>query len=299
MRYARGTQIREVSLVTCSDRPVGTAPQPTRGPVSSHNGRFTATVVSSGNGRTAKETIVVADHRTHARRAVYTESEYYKEVTGLESAGPIVLLRMSDDGRWVFFSIDPDASESIAADGLILRVVSSHGGDAKELGIALPYPDYLTWCTNRLVWIGGSDRVAIHKKQLLVASPPTWQPRPLSNDGSRSFASPTSAPNGRSVAVLSQRSGVDANFFHTRWRLWRVGLDGSHRLLDVPPRTAADEEPVWSRDGQSILFVRERYGHGSVMIWNAGHTTGSFASLGYSLGYYGHHAWSLAWSAAA
>jgi hypothetical protein len=295
LHYARGTQFREISLATCADHAIGKAPEVRRGPVSSRDGRYTATVVSSK----ARETIVVVDHRAHTRRPVFTENERYKEVSSLESPGPIVLLRMSDDGRWVFFQIDPDGSGSIAADGLILRVVSSRGGGARELGVALPYPDYLTWCPGGLVWIGGGDRVAMHAKQLLVASPPDWRPKPLWDDTSRSFASPACAPDGRSLAVLSQRSSDDANFFHTRWRLWQVGLDGAHHVLDVPPRAAADEQPIWSRDGRSILFVRERYGHGAVMLWHAGRISGPLASLGYGLGYYGHHAWQLDWSAAA
>jgi hypothetical protein len=254
-----------------------------------------ATVRSTGSGRTAKETIWVIDRRAHARRAVFVEREYYKQVTGLESPGPIELLRMSDDGRWLFFAIDPDSSSSIAADGLILRVVSTAGGAARELGVMLAYPDYLTWCGGRLVWVAGNDRVAIHGKRLLQAAPPDWQPRLLWADPARSVASPACAPDGRSVAVLAQRSSNDANFFHTRWRLWRVGLDGSRRLLDVPPRASADEQPVWSPDGRSIAFVRERYGHGSLWVWQAGRARGPYVQLGYALGYYGHHDWGLTW----
>ncbi|HEV8460596.1 MAG TPA: hypothetical protein VGQ38_07785 [Gaiellaceae bacterium] len=284
LRYARGTQFRELSLATCADRTIGKAPEVRRGPVSSRDGRYTATIVSSK----AKETIVVVDHRLHTRHSVFAHF-----------TDPVVLLSVSGDGRWVFFSIDPDGSGSIAADGLTLRAVSTRDGTVASLGVALPYPDYLTWCGGRLVWIGGADRVAIHAKQLLVSSPPDWRPKPLWADRSRSFASPACAPDGGSVAVLSQRSSDDANFFHTRWRLWRVGLDGAHHVLDVPPSAAADEQPIWSGDGRSILFVRERHGHGAVMLWHAGRISGPLASLGYGLGYYGHHAWQLDWSAAA
>jgi hypothetical protein len=269
-----------VSLSTCADRAIGRAPTVRRGPVSSRDGNYTASV--------ANETIVVTDHRSRTHRSVFTHFH-----------DPIVLLGISDDGLWVFFSIDPDGSGSVAADGLTLLVVSARGGAARELGVVLPYPDYLTWCGGRLVWVDGVDRVATHRKQLLVASPPEWRPNQLWDDASRSFASPACAPDGRSVAVLSQRSSDDANFFHTRWRLWQVRLGGSHHLLDAPPRASADEQPIWSRDGRSILFVRERYGHGSVMLWHAGRISGPLASLGYSLGYYGHHAWQLDWSAAA
>ena len=95
--------------------------------------------------------------------------------------------------------------------------------------------------------------------------------------------------------MLRQRSSIDANFFATRWQLWRVGLNGSHALLDAPTPGFADEQPTWSPDGRSLLFVRERKGYGQLMLLRAHTLYGPFANLGYSLGYYGHHDWGLAW----
>jgi hypothetical protein len=134
---------------------------------------------------------------------------------------------------------------------------------------------------------------------LLGASPPSWRPHPLWDDRSRSFASPACAPAGGAVAVLSQRSSMDANFFATRWQLWRVGFDGSRRELDAPPSGWADEAPQWSRDRRSLLFVRERKGYGQLMLLRDGRLYGPIANLGYALGYYGHHEWGLKWSAGA
>jgi Tol biopolymer transport system component len=102
-------------------------------------------------------------------------------------------------------------------------------------------------------------------------------------------------PGGKAVAVLTQRSGTNAYFFATRWQLWRVGLDGSHTLLDAPPPGYADESPSWSADGSSLLFVRERNGYGRLMLLARKRVYGPLANLGYSLGYYGHHDWSVAW----
>ncbi|MFL5954842.1 MAG: hypothetical protein ACJ76I_12125 [Gaiellaceae bacterium] len=298
VRFTRAGHEHVVTFATCADRIGGPAPRAVaRTTIRSPDGRLTAAIKTSGSGRTAKQTIWITDRRTHRSRPVFSETQYYKQIGPGDTPGPIVLLRLSADDGWLLFTIDPGGSGSIAADGLVLRVVSTSGGRVHKLGVALAYPDYLAWCNGRLVYVGGSDRIAIHAKRLLVASPPSWRPRPLWGDRSRSFASPACAPAGGAVAVLSQRSNIDANFFATRWQLWRVGLDGSLRELDAPPRGWADEAPQWSRDGRSILFVREWKGYGRVMLLRDGRLYGPIANLGYALGYYGHHDWGLRWSA--
>jgi hypothetical protein len=124
---------------------------------------------------------------------------------------------------------------------------------------------------------------------------PDWRPRALLDDRNLSFATPACTPDGRAVAVLAQRSSVVATFFATRWRLWRVGLDGSRRLLDTPPPGWADAAPQWSRDGRSLLFMRERNGYGRIMLLRDGTVYGPIASLGYNLGFYGHHDREIVW----
>lgn len=297
VRFVRAGRTHVVSLATCSDRITGRAAPSRPAPLRSPDGRLAATVRATGSGRNAKQTIWISDPRTHSSHAVASETEYYKQIGPGDTPGPIELLRFSTDDRWIFFTVDPGGSGSIAADGLTLRVVSTRGGTVHKLGIALPYTDYLAWCGGRLVFVGGPDRVAIHAKRLLAAGPPAWHPRPVWDDRSRSFGSLACAPDQRSVAVLSQRSSVNARFFATRWRLWRVGLDGSHTLLDTPPPGSADESPQWSRDGRSLLFVREHNGYGQLMLLHRGRVIGPFANLGYSLGYYGHHLWEVQWSA--
>jgi WD40 repeat protein len=297
--FPRAGAQHTVSLADCRDSVAGRAVAARHGPIETPDGRFVATVRASGSGRSAKETIWITNTRTKHSHAVTSETEYYKQIGPGDTPGPIVLLRLSTDGRWIFFTVDPGGSGSIAADGLTLRVASAAGGPVTKLGTTLPYPGYLSWCGGRLVFIGGGDRIAIHAKELLAAAPPDWLPAPLWADTSRSFGSPACSPDGRSVAVLSQRSSMNANFFATRWRLWRVTLNGKRTLLDAPPPGAADEAPVWSLDGRSVLFVRERNGYGQIMLRRAGNTIGPFANLGYAIGYYGYHDWQLRWSAGA
>ena len=294
--FTRGGLLHRFSFADCSDRTIGRAPTPrAQPPVASPDGRFVATIRVRGHAQTGVQSIWVTDRRTGRSRRIFATRTWAVGAITRESPGPIILLGWSGDDRWIFFAIDPEGSGSIAADGLVLRAVAATGGAVRRVATTLAYPDYLTWCGGRLVFTAGEDRVSTHDKRLAVAAPPHWRPHLLWPDPSRAFGSLACAPDGRSVAVLSQRASNDANFFHTRWQLWRVGLDGSHTLLDRPPPGTADESPRWSRDGRSLLFVRERQGVGRLMLLRDGRVSGPFVSFGYSLGFYGHHDW---WTAA-
>ena len=96
--------------------------------VDTADGRFAASVRATGKGKTAKQTIWVTDRRTGAAHSVFSETQYYSQIGPGDTPGPIILLRWSGDDRWIFFTVDPGGSGSIAADGLILRVVSVDGG---------------------------------------------------------------------------------------------------------------------------------------------------------------------------
>jgi Tol biopolymer transport system component len=211
--------------------------------------------------------------------------------------GPIFAPSISPDAKWLVFFVDEYGGQSSIADGTPFYVISTHGGHVHDLGKVLPYPDSLTWCGGELVVTPGTDRVAIDGKRLLVAAPPGFGARPLWNDPARTFGTPSCQPHRAAVAVLTQHTSTNANFFAPRWRLWRVGLDGTRRLLDIPPAGWADEQPTWSPDGRSLAFVRERNGYGRVMIRTNGRLYGPVAQLGYALGYYGHHDWGLVWRA--
>jgi hypothetical protein len=301
--YVRGTTVRRADLATCRDRVVGHgALQPARPPaaLTSPDGTFAATVRVTGKLKTLRNTIWITDRRTGTSRPVYSAGDWGPTST-LTSPGPIELVRWSGDSRWVFFAIDPGGSGSLAADGLILRVVSASGGGAHRLSVMLVRNDYLTWCGGRLVFTAGNGRIATQHKQLDVAAPPNWRARPLVDLPSRAWGSMACAPNNRWVVVQSQPQSDDARFFATRWQLWRVGLDGSHTQLTSPPAQHADESPRFSRDGKAILFVRSRQGNGELYALRDGHLAGPFVALGHQLGYYGHQDWwtNMRWSFAA
>jgi hypothetical protein len=246
-----------------------------------------------------RSTIWVTDTRTgdsHSALSVPASGE----IKNLRSPGPIELLGWSRDDRWIFFAVDPGASGSIAADGLLLQVVPAAGGKPHELGIMLPNLDYLAWCGGRIVFSAGKDRVAAHGKRLLAAAPPSWTPERLVRSPGRSWGSLACRPGSRSLVAQSQRSSTNPNFFGTHWALWQVGLNGSQRQLTHPPAGSADESPRFSRDGRTLLYVRTRHGHG-VLRFRRDDEDEPLLSLGYNPGYYGYRGWwsSMSWSLAA
>ena len=203
------------------------------------------------------------------------------------SPGPIELEGLSPDREWILYAIDPQGSASLAADGLTLRAVRADGGRSYTVASGLLYPDYRAWCGNRLVMTAGGDRIAVHAKRLIVTGPPDWKPHRVVPDPAMSFGS--LACDGDGVIVQAQPSSTDANFFHTHWSLYRVGLDGSMTRLTRPPRGYADESPQVA-DGV-VYFVRSTHGNGELYALRNGKLAGPLVSLGHSLGYYGHQAW--------
>jgi hypothetical protein len=177
--------------------------------------------------------------------------------------------------------------------------VSARGGRTRRVAAGLLSADRLAWCGETLVMTAGTNRIATTNKRFVAAVAPAWRPRPLVRTPGRAWGSVACARDGRSLVAQSQPTSSDANFFHTHWSLWRVGIDGSRHRLTTPPRGYADESPRISRDGRTILFVRSRNGRGSLYALRGGRLVGPLLSLGYDLGYYGHHDWwaTADWSA--
>jgi hypothetical protein len=287
--YRRGTVSRMVDLANCRDRaaPRISAPRPLVSP----DGRYVVELRATRTGKSGTSSIVVHDRRTHRAHTAFRVRESYN-VSPAGMPGPIVFFRWSGDSKWLLFSIDPQGSASLAADGLDMRVVSAAGGRVHDLGTRLAYDSYLSWCGGRLVYTAGGDRYATANKNLVAASPPGWIPRPLVHAPARAWGSFTCSADGRSLVAQSQRASNDPDFFHTHWALFRVGLDGRRTQLTSPPPGFADESPQLV--GDTLYFVRSRKGRGSLYALRAGKLLGPFASLGYSLGYYGHNDWAYA-----
>jgi hypothetical protein len=291
LTYVRRGRQHVLDLANCRDRiwePGTSKPKPLVSP----DGRFVASVVANRHGDRGINAIVMRNRITGTTRAIYRIPESYRSIPA-GGPGPIMLFRWSGDGRWLFFAIDPQGSASIAADGLLLQVISTKGGPPHPIGMTLAYADYMTWCSGRLVFTGGGNRLATTNKRLLVAAAPAWKVRPLVKSPQRAWGSVACAPDGRSLVAQSQPTSENYNFFATRWELWRIGMNGTQRRLTSPPPSSADESPRFSRDGRSIFFVRSRRGLGSLFALQDQRLSGPLLRIGYSLGYYGHRSWWL------
>ena len=204
--------------------------------------------------------------------------------------GPVGVEGLTPDRRWILYLIDPYGSNSYAADGLTTRAVRVTGGRSYVVSSGIGFGgDYSAWCGGRLLVTAGTNRIATEHKWLIVTGPPAWKARRLVNAPGRAFGSMACSPNGTSIVVQSQRKSSNAYFFATHWALWRVGLDGSMTQLTHPPAHHADESPEFA--GGVLYFVRSEKGVGALYALRNGKVVGPLMSFGYSLGYYGHHAW--------
>jgi len=196
------------------------------------------------------------------------------------SPGPIMLEGVSPDRKWILYAIDPQGSESRAADGLMLRAVSVATGRSRIVAAGLLYDDYRAWCGGRLVMTAGGDRISTHNKWLIATGPPDWRARVLVKDPHVAFGS--LACDGNGVVVQSApASGVNDNV-HAHWSIWRVAADGSRTRLTTPPPGASDESPQVA--GSVVYFVRGGWLY-------ALHVGLLLQLLPTTTGYYGHTAW--------
>jgi dipeptidyl aminopeptidase/acylaminoacyl peptidase len=237
----------------------------------------------------AHQEIWVLDVVTGARRLVY------RLPRGL---APPELAWWSPDGRRIFFWPDVQNSSSLRADGMPLRWLPATGGRTSKLAWTLVYADYGSWCRRRLVVAAGAWRLATWGKRLVVASPPSFRPRDLSRDRSRSWVSPACLPAGD--AVVAAAGSASQNLVRPgreRRALWLLRLDGrSRRQLTRPPAGFTDEAPRVGADGGTILFVRTsgrppfRGTLEALRPWWP--RPRPIAGLGPGQSYYGHYGWS-------
>lgn len=216
-----------------------------------------------------------------------------------------LLVRLPNDGGMPMpFASEPEGrvlwwlwpySGSIASDGVAVYA------NAQKVSVMLMYPDWVASCGDTVALAVGVDRNSVHGKSIALDG------RDVSKDSSRSWASPSCSPDGRTlVATASRNTTADLQEREHRavWQLLPV-----RRQLTRPPAGWTDEAPTVLADG-SILFVRTRqtsgkvngqwieHDHGTLELLRGGKLS-PLADLSYSanelsngfLQYFGHYMW--------
>jgi hypothetical protein len=222
----------------------------------------------------------------------FQDTGHLLNVAPLKNTRDPQLVGVSADGRWAFWFSKSDSSSD--ADGVPLdsMLLSSRKVGTPIAPTMLAYPDYVTWCGQRLVAVSGGSKVATAGKALVVAAPPSYRAKALVADSTRSWASPTCSSEGQ-IAVLSQPSNGSGT---PAWSLWTVDLKGKATKVLSPGPKQTFASPRWAPGG-GIFFVRvPSNGRGQLMLWRGpGDVVGPITDLGADTDYYGHHDW---WGAA-
>lgn len=186
----------------------------------------------------------------------------------------------SPDGQFILVAAGPDIPcASCRAGGQPFYAVPASGGPAVQLGTALHDANgsgfwAASWAPDDsfVVMSTGIGRETYMRKQLVRFDPTTGAPIALTNDPDWADNEPAVSPDGSEIAfargeaetLQGQLTGppppgitgnVNIEAIASR-RIWlmQAGGSGPQQLTDAPGWI--DEQPVWTPDGQWIIFVR-------------------------------------------
>ena len=176
----------------------------------------------------------------------------------------LILAGWTPDGRAVLFWRDLMFSASAMADGLPLLRVPLEGGDpVAVVNFTLLHADFWS-CSpagrHIALTVGGGRETWTNKRiALFDLATGGWE---YLTDGDESAFSPVFSPNGLHIAYASAPDvgnvggGDAARAGVAERRIWIMNLDGSDRRSLTSDPAYRDERPVWSADGDHILFAR-------------------------------------------
>ncbi len=223
-------------------------------------------------------------------REVYTVEDALGEQTHL--------LGWSFDGQYLLFRLGLSHSASQWADGLGLYSVPVTGGERRRLGLPLPHDDFLSWSPDgtRLALVDGGGREVFYNKQIVVASPDGCSIANLSDDPNRAETTPSWSPDSQKIVYVSRP--VPENYLTfpealIGTQIWVVNSDGSDKRQLTGAPDYGDHRPLWSSDGQHILFIRAQDDKASFWLMNGDGSDQRPVVQGLACpsNYYGHVDW--------
>ncbi len=172
----------------------------------------------------------------------------------------------SPHGRFLTVGVGPDTPcGSCRADGRPYYAISIATGTVVPLGTALGPDGAISWASDDayVVLSNPAGRETYANKHLVRVDPITGTRRSPSHDARWSDIDPAVSPGGSLIAFARGRAPSTAPNVTTvaliaSRHLFLMGAHAArpHRLISAPGWT--DQAPVWSPDGQWLLFVRWR-----------------------------------------
>lgn len=158
----------------------------------------------------------------------------------------------------ILFTVDPDMSASIAADGLGLYEIKTPGARPRKLGILTLDPISVA-SNGTFAFTNGPNRYAwLTKRVETCVKAPAVCSSMRTLDGELSF-DPALSPTGSALAFVEAPSSSVTNFFQStlqRWyathSLW-VLQSGSRSPSEIKDANGASV-PVWSANSKSLLY---------------------------------------------
>jgi Tol biopolymer transport system component len=159
----------------------------------------------------------------------------------------------SRDGRLIAFCSSRSGAFQIwamNADGSNVHMVTDGNG-------FFTFPDYSP-DASKIVFGGTASDADVNDNVYVINADGSGLEK-LTTDGNNDY--PTYSPDGRKIAFISDRTGVE--------QVWVMNADGSNQTQLSHSGVVEDQLPDWSPDGKRIAFAQGDFGAGRIWVMNA------------------------------